>query len=474
MGHTGMRSVTLLGGLCVGLGLAAIAQAGPDGAEDPAATLQRVLQENAALRERVGALEKTVSQLVTELQRRQGAAAEAPTTGDAAAAEADRAAAQERLLADARQRDAGIWPVWSGLDVQFYGKIKLNAAIDSARTSTGNYARWVEAQPGNPSDTQFNMTANETRLGLNIRGPKTESFETSGQVEVDFYGGGGTENKPNLMLRHAYMKLAWPQRGLEIIAGQTWDVISPRNPSTLNYPVQWWAGNIGYRRPQVRVTQGVALCDGVKATLSAAATRNIGRNSGFDPGDTGEDAGMPGLQGRAAVSFPLWGERETTVGVSSHWAREEYDTDGDDGNVDLDSWSANLDVQMPICDWLSVQAELFGGQNLDAYLGSIGSGVDVFGNSITEVRSFGGWVAASLGPWDRWRFNVGFSGETVNDGDVDTAGARTCNQALFGNTIYELNENASVGLEISHWHTGYVEQDDRDSVRVQGSFIYQW
>ena len=42
-----------------------------------------------------------------------------------------------------------------------------------------------------------------------------------------------------------------------ILGGQTWDVISPLNPRSLNYSVYWWAGNIGYRRPQVRLTKGM-------------------------------------------------------------------------------------------------------------------------------------------------------------------------------------------------------------------------
>lgn len=464
-----LSSLMILAGLLAGVGAAG---AGPDAADEQDQTLERVLQENRDLRQRVDRLEDTVRQLVDELRRRPSPPAEGSENRDATAV-GQPTAVQRQMAADAAKREAGLLPMWSSVDVQFYGKIKLDAAIDSARTNTGNFARWVTPQPGNATDAQFNMTANETRLGLKLDGPTTGGLHTGGVVEVDFYGGGG-ENRPNPMLRHAYMRLQWPEQDFEIIAGQTWDLISPLNPSTLNYPVQWWAGNIGYRRPQVRVTKGVPLCEGVKATFAAAATRNIGHVSGFDPGDSGEDSALPGLQGRAALSFPGLGGRTMTVGVSSHWAHEEYDVDADDRNVGLDSWSANLDLQVPVCDWLAIKGELFGGQNLDAYLGSIGNGVDVFGNSITEVQSVGGWLAASLGPWDRWRFNVGFSGEAVNDGDVETVGTRTCNQSVFGNTIYQLSEHTSVGLEVSHWHTGYEGLDDRDSVRVQGSFIYQW
>jgi hypothetical protein len=137
-------------------------------------------------------------------------------------------------------------PVWSSLDIQLYGFIKLDAAYDTSRIENGNYAKWVENESANDDDDQFNMTANQTKLGAKITGPDGEDMKTSGQVEVDFYEG-GSENKARLMMRHAYMKLDWPEKRFNIIAGQTSDVISPLYPSTVNYSVYWWTGNIGYR-----------------------------------------------------------------------------------------------------------------------------------------------------------------------------------------------------------------------------------
>ncbi|MHC4751100.1 MAG: DcaP family trimeric outer membrane transporter, partial [Planctomycetota bacterium] len=137
-------------------------------------------------------------------------------------------------------------PVWSNLDIQLYGYLKLDAAYDTSRTDNGNYAKWVEPENNNKNDDQFNMTANQSRFGMKITGPENDLMSTSGRVEADFYGG-GEENKPKLMLRHAYMKLDWPVDRFNIIAGQTSDVISPLFPSTVNYSVGWWTGNIGYR-----------------------------------------------------------------------------------------------------------------------------------------------------------------------------------------------------------------------------------
>ena len=34
--------------------------------------------------------------------------------------------------------------------------------------------------------------------------------------------------------------------------GQTWGVVAPLVPGTIMYSVYWGAGNIGYRRAQIR------------------------------------------------------------------------------------------------------------------------------------------------------------------------------------------------------------------------------
>jgi len=208
-------------------------------------------------------------------------------------------------------------------------KAELGAAYDTSRTDVRDYARWVESESTNRDDNQFNMTARETRLGMRLSGPHDEQVETSGRVEIDFYEG-GAENKPRIMMRHAYMTIDWPKDDFSIIAGQTSDVISPLYPHTLNYSVGGWAGNIGYRRPQIRLTSSYELTEDVGLKLEGALARTIGL-SGDDfaetPGDAGEDAGFPGIQARASVELPLLKSKPTVVAISGHWAEEELDYD---------------------------------------------------------------------------------------------------------------------------------------------------
>jgi hypothetical protein len=368
--------------------------------------------------------------------------------------------------------------VWSNLDVQLYGRLKLDASYDSSRVDVGDFARWVDPENFNPNDEQFDMTANETRLGMLINGPDDGNLITSGRVEVDFYGG-GDENKSHLMMRHAYMKMDWPNKRFNIIAGQTSDVISPLVPDTLNYSVLWWVGNIGYRRPQIRLTKEYTVKNNVELKLEGAVARTIGRTNMLLPAafrtDSGEDAGFPTLQARAGVTLPIFGEKKTTVGVSGHWGKEEYDITITGINKKFTSWSLNMDLTQPVNNKCLIKAEVFTGKDLDAYLGGIGQGVTTAAgiNQYDEIGSSGGWIAATLGPWDNFSYNVGVGMDDAKRENLQF-GNRTQNRAVFGNVIYAANKHTDIGFELSYWRTEYYGPGDAESLRAQLSFIYNF
>jgi hypothetical protein len=388
--------------------------------------------------------------------------------------------ANGNIAAESQRDTEGKKPVWSALDIQLYGYIKADASYDSSRTHPGNYALWVDSEAANKNDDEFNLTANQTRLGMKITGPKDASLQTSGRVEFDFYGNYAEENKAKIQMRHAYMQITWPDEQLDILAGQTSDVISPLFPPTLNYTVLWDAGNIGYRRPQIRLTKRIALGTDIDLELQGAIARTIGRNSELTGSESGEDAGFPSLQGRAGLTFPWFGNESTVIGLSGHWGQEEYDIDASGANKEFDSWSVNIDVSQPINDWLNIKGEFFSGENLNTYFGGIGQGVraikDVNGvtiNHANEIASKGGWVALGLGPWDSWRFNIGAGIDDVDASDVNLTD-RTENRCFFGNAIYSVNKNTEIGLELSHWRTEYRGSGDAESIRAQSSLIYQF
>jgi len=391
--------------------------------------------------------------------------------------EADLKDMKDQVAKSQGQPAPGKQSAWSKIDVQLTGYIKLDAAWDSNRIYPGNYALWVASQQGRGADSEFNMTANQSRICLSLAGPEAAGAKTGGWIEADFYGAGASEaNKPDLMLRRAFVKLDWPS-GFSLLAGQEWDVVSPLIPETLNFLALAQAGNPGYRRPQIRATQVIGAKEGTRVKLETALTRTISDLTPVAGGiDAGRDSGFPTVQGRVSVSVPRPATgKDFTVGLSAHYGQEEYDlaTTGVRRKY-YDSESVNLDVTIPVNTWLGVQGEVFTGENLSTYVAGIGQGVLNAGTADgRSVETKGGWFAATIKPAGQWRFNVGSGCEDVDNDDI-AAGGRGLNRSVFGNAIWSLSSNLDVGCELSHWFTDYKQQTDADAVRMQTSLIYKF
>jgi hypothetical protein len=357
-------------------------------------------------------------------------------------------------------------------DTDLYGELRLDAAYDTGMINEGNFARWVEPEVLIDDDEQFNMTARQSRLGLNFKGPSDDWLETSGKLEIDFFEG-GNENKNRPMMRHAYLELKWPQCDFSILAGQTWDVIAPLNPSMLNYSVAWWSGNIGYRRPQLRLTKGYGCGPFGRLEFQVAALRDIGHTAFFtESTDSGEDSGKPALQGRIAYSRPLpWTGKEASIGLSGQWADRQLPNELHDDHYEFTSTVGALDLTLPITSLITLKAEAFKGKSIDCLLGGIGQGINL--DTQEEIHSKGSWAAVSFGPVRKYTLNLGAGIDDPDDEDLSDGG-RTRNTSVWGNVLYDLNEAVQIGLEVSRWDTEYKNLEDGDAWRFQTSFIYRF
>ncbi len=350
--------------------------------------------------------------------------------------------------------------------LEWYGYIKLDASWDESLIDSGNFARWAASPSLINEHSHVNLTARQTRFGLRVVAPDRGTLRLTARIESDFYGG-GAENKNSLQLRHAYVQLEWPQRELSLIAGQTSDVVSPLVPSTLNYTVAWWAGNIGYRRPQVRLTRNVKLSDSGAVVLAAALSRTIGDDFGSaEPGDSGADSGVPTVQVRAARR---WATGE--LGLSGHWGSENLREAREDPQLKVDSWSVNLDLALRLSARLSLKAEAWSGENLDDYFGGIGQGVNFAqGEAITAS---GGWAALAFKPRSGLEIGVGAGLDDPDDENLPS-GARARNFAVWANAVWELWAGLEVGGELSSWQTDYLGLVDGSSLRAQTSLTYSF
>lgn len=354
------------------------------------------------------------------------------------------------------------------LTIQPYGYFKFDMSYDSDLMSVGNFARWVLPISSDDAIPTTNITAKESRFGMNIN-----KGSISGKIEIDFYGSPSVENKGRLMLRKAYAEAKFANFTLR--AGQDSDVISPLVPSTINYPVAWWAGNIGYRRPMLKLFGSLNSVD-----WTIALARNIGGDlkvieadidvaGPLDIVDDGAAGLLPEVQGR--IGFILF--NNYTIGFSGHYSKRDIGGDKNfDGNYN--SWSLNLDLIVKITQKVSLIGEMFSGSNIAGMLGGIG-----IPNTFEGVGTKGGWINLKVKPNSKISISTGFSIEDPSDSDLTTgfmvaSGLRNKNTMLFANIYKDILEGFLVGFEVSYWSTEYINMDTATAMRGQLAFLYKF
>jgi hypothetical protein len=191
----------------------------------------------------------------------------------------------------------------------------------------------------------------------------------------------------------------------------------------LNYIVAWWAGNVGYRRPQL--------------------SRTIGDDfAAIETGDTGSDSGVPTLQGLVGLSVPLSG-RPLGVGVYGHAGKENLHRQLGGESLNLSSSSVGAYLSMPLGGALGLSAEAWSGSNLDDFLGGIGQGLRVSGTTANAVRARGGWAELKVRASERVGLHVGLSRDDADADDLD-AGSRDLNEVFWGTVTHDAGGDVRV------------------------------
>jgi hypothetical protein len=362
---------------------------------------------------------------------------------------------------------------WSKGDYKVipYGIFWASSSYETSRTFTGDAPFYVYSG-ANEGEDSFHVDAKSSRLGIDVIGPRLWPFccaESGGKVEIDFQGSFITENKGSVLLRHAYAEVK--NEDFRLLAGQTWDVMSPLNPTTLMYTIAWGAGNIGYRHAQLRGERYIPVSDTMLLTLQGSLNHDVVNPSDYT-GTTirGDHSGWPVLMGRVGTTLGPRGPGclPIIVGVSGHFGEQSYDFPAplaaDDATVK--TWSVNADWRIPITERFGFQGEFFSGQNLAPYLGGIIQGI----NPVTRegIRSTGGWGEA----WYFWtpvlHSHVGYAIDDPLDQDVpNNATGRTYNDLIFANLIWDVNPKLVVGVEATIWETLYKTQSPGESTRFE-------
>lgn len=361
------------------------------------------------------------------------------------------------------------------LTLKIYGYIKLDAAYDTQKTSAGDAVFYVLPKENGESDNEFNMTARETRFGLELAGPDIETLKTTGKIEADFYGNSGSQNSPNLRLRLAYLDLAMPS-GTAVRAGQDWETFMTVIPRTVNFAIMADVGALGLRRPQFRVTQDIPLYDKTKLVAKVAAARTIGEDIDGGMQDDGADSGYPSVQYNVCLETPLLTDKATKLSVSGHWGNETLDTTVSnavvDGDVkDYNTWSVIGSLFVPVHQRIALQGTVWQGKNLDTYYGGIGQGIN---KTLQKgIGAGGGYIQLITDLTDDLNWNLAYGIDDPDDQDLNN-GNRSKNQAVITSVYYKITSAVTAAFEYYYMTTSYKDQSAASDNRFQGAMMYKF
>lgn len=331
--------------------------------------------------------------------------------------------------------------------LSIYGTARLDVLADDSRMSDLVQPLFVLREPSTGKlDGELTMTPRQSRVGLGIDAWELDErghMIGEGKLEIDFGGGAGTGV---IRLRHAYATITM-FRKVEILAGQTWDLISPLAPTVQEDTLLAFAGNTGGRRPQLRLS---ALVDQkVRISVAAAATGTLDQRDLDGDGQVdGMAAGTPMIQGLIELTQRMFGPEPLRVGVWGHAAREEL-ADG----TRYPAWSTGMHAVLPLGRAMTWSGEAYTGNNLADIGGGVGQGVGMTGKTIHAV---GGWFEAALKPTQRHTLAFGLSGDYARASDL-MPGERRANGTMYGAIRYLPKPSLQLGLEYLYWRTQYQE-----------------
>ena len=126
----------------------------------------------------------------------------------------------------------------------------------------------------------------------------------------------------------------------------------------------------------------------------------------------------------------------------------------------FDKTSVNAHYSYSFTYVFQVKGELFKWKILNQYFGGIGQGFNIKNGK--GIKSSGGWINASVKSTPNVFFNIGLGIDQPQKNGGNVFLERNSNRCVFGNMITEFAHNTTFALEISHWTTGYNNDESKE------------
>ncbi|HVG19927.1 MAG TPA: hypothetical protein VNI02_12825 [Blastocatellia bacterium] len=353
------------------------------------------------------------------------------------------------------------WPdlISEGNRFKLYGFLRLDLDMDSQRPNNGQLPLFITSEDprvGKPDAGSYSMHPRLTRFGVDYSGARIGGLgdgKLSGKLELDFENG-GSESRQIIRIRHAYLRMNWSR--FSILAGQTWDIVSPLFPTVNNDTLMWNAGNVGDRRPQFRFAYDPKVGRGQWSFIAGAGLTGAIDSQDLDANGfrDGEESGRPDLQARVGYSHPLWvKDQSASLGASVFYgwlntARPVTNA----ARTSFRTQLVNIDYTLPLASRLGLRGEGWWGRNMSDTRGGAGQGINLVTGR--EIRGRGGWSELSVKLSRYYSFHPGFTSDDPVDEDIPTGG-RTRNQAFYIGNRVTPGGNFLIGLDYLRWRTGF-------------------
>lgn len=305
-----------------------------------------------------------------------------------------------------------------GPELKIYGHGRVDLAYSTTRMQHYQFGFWGRSpDPDGPTPTgdspEFTVYPRWSRFGANWDAGDLGDPDVSvkAKIEIDFHGGGGSESRPLPRMRHAYGE--FKVGDFSVLGGQTWDLVAPLITGGMENAIFWYGGNLGDRRPQLRLTYAPQLGD---STLVFAGA--LGQSGAVDNEDLDHDGmndgvawGYPAVQGLVELQTPLAEGKKLRLGVSSHYGGKRMALRDGDENFKVTAAVGHLELPISI---FTLRMEAWWGKNVNDLRGGIGQGLILTDNNqdgIPEyghrVESRGGWAHVQADPVNWYSLQVG-------------------------------------------------------------------
>jgi hypothetical protein len=282
--------------------------------------------------------------------------------------------------------------------------------------------------PGESSGS-VGASLRQTVLGLAGTGPDIFGAKTSGDVQMDFFGGlpagYGSESSGLVRLRLARLRFDW--ENTSIVGGLDVPFFSPNMPTSymsIAEPSFAAAGNLWTWTPMIRVEQRINT-DSTQFKIEAGVMDPAGYGSSGTSArypNASESSRRPTVAVRLSVGRKDE-NRPITFGVSGIYSPQQYASAG----TTVSGWGTVADWKIALLPRTELSGEFFVGKGLDSFGGVPGPFIQpqnlgaYYGSgapaALASITMAGGWSQFKVRVNSRNEFNVavGTGGRNASD-----------------------------------------------------------